>query len=327
MKKLFSVLLAVLLLCSVMAGCATQTVPDSSSSPAPAASSVPAADSASTPAEPAPAEPAADPLTESAMRYFAEFPEDRHMISVADLFAKMDAGEDMLIIDVRQPDAYAEGHLKGAVNVPYGPAVAENLEKIPDDVMLYVNCYSGQTSSQVVALLAVAGKYATNIQGGFNGGISKAEGYENYIETTENVLPDETYPVDEAIVSAIADYFNEATTGTFSSFNFPVDALGELVEAESDEYTILSIRQEKDYTEGHIAGAINIPFGKGMQERFSEIPTDKPVIVYCYSGQTSSQTMAVLRMLGYEAYSLAGGTGSAEGGNGWLGKGLPLVTE
>lgn len=328
MKKLLSLLLAAALLCGVLAGCAAQTVPEASSQPAPAASSAPAAaDSASVPAEPAPAEPAADVLTESAMRYFAEFPEDRHMISVTDLFAKMDAGEDMLIIDVRQPDAYAEGHLKGAVNVPYGPAVAENLEKIPDDVMLYVNCYSGQTSSQVTALLAVAGKYATNIQGGFNGGISKAEGYENYIETTENVLPDETYPVDEAIVTAIADYFNEATTGTFSSFNFAADSLAELVEAESDEYTILSIRQEKDYAEGHIAGAINIPFGKGMQERFSEIPTDKPVIVYCYSGQTSSQTMAILRMLGYEAYSLAGGTGSADAGTGWIGKGYPLVTE
>ena len=106
-----------------------------------------------------------------------------------------------------------------------------------------------------------------------------------------------------------------------------MDALNELVEAESEEYTILSIRKESDYQEGHIAGAINIPFGKGMQERFSEIPTDKPVIVYCYSGQTASQTMAVLRMLGYKAYNLAGGTGSAEAGSGWLGKGYPLVTD
>ena len=337
MKKILPVMLTAALLGSTITGCATKTVSETTAAQTAAATTAAetkaeAETEAETESEAPETEaeteaPATDSVTEAAMSYFADFPEDRHMINVADLFAKMDAGEDMLIIDIRQPDAYAEGHLKGAVNIPYGPAIAENLEKIPDDVMLYINCYSGQTSSQAVALLAIAGKYTTNIQSGYNNGISKTEGFEDYIETTENVLPDETYEVDEAIKTAIADYFAEATSNTFSSFNFPVDSLGELVEAESEDYTILSIRQAKDYDEGHIAGAINIPFGKGMQEQFSQIPTDKPVIVYCYSGQTASQTMAVLRMLGYEAYNLAGGMGSAESGSGWLGKGLPTVTD
>lgn len=337
MKKILPVMLTAALLGSTITGCATKTVSETTAAQTAAATTAAetkaeAETEAETESEAPETEaeteaPAADSVTEAAMSYFADFPEDRHMINVADLFAKMDAGEDMLIIDIRQPDAYAEGHLKGAVNIPYGPAIAENLEKIPDDVMLYINCYSGQTSSQAVALLSIAGKYTTNIQSGYNNGISKAEGFEDYIETTENVLPDETYEVDEAIKTAIADYFAEATSNTFSSFNFPVDSLGELVEAESEDYTILSIRQAKDYDEGHIAGAINIPFGKGMQEQFSQIPTDKPVIVYCYSGQTASQTMAVLRMLGYEAYNLAGGMGSEESGSGWLGKGLPTVTD
>ncbi len=337
MKKILPVMLTAALLGSTITGCATKTVSETTAAQTAAATTAAetkaeAETEAETESEAPETEaeteaPSTDSVTEAAMSYFADFPEDRHMINVADLFAKMDAGEDMLIIDIRQPDAYAEGHLKGAVNIPYGPAIAENLEKIPDDVMLYINCYSGQTSSQAVALLAIAGKYTTNIQSGYNNGISKTEGFEDYIETTENVLPDETYEVDEAIKTAIADYFAEATSNTFSSFNFPVDSLGELVEAESEDYTILSIRQAKDYDEGHIAGAINIPFGKGMQEQFSQIPTDKPVIVYCYSGQTASQTMAVLRMLGYEAYNLAGGMGSAESGSGWLGKGLPTVTD
>lgn len=268
---------------------------------------------------------ATDVVKESATAYFAEFPDDKHMINVPDLFAKIDAGEEMIIIDIRRPEDYAEGHLKGAWNIPYAN-VAEFLTKIPDDTPLFVNCYSGQTSSQTVALLNIAGKYATNIQGGFNGGISTTEGYEAYVDTEEVTIPEETYQVDEAIVAAIADYYADATSNTFSSFNFPPESLAELVDAKSEDYTILSIRSAEDYAKGHIEGAINIPFGKGMQERFSEIPTDKPVVVYCYSGQTSSQTMAVLRMLGYEAYSLAGGMGK-EGGSGWLGGGFPVVTE
>ena len=267
---------------------------------------------------------AADTVEDAALAYFANFPDDKHNIKVADLFAKMDAGEDMVIIDIRAADDYAAGHLKGAYNLPYGAAVADGLEYIPDDTPVYVNCYSGQTSSQTIALMNVAGKFAYNILGGFNNGISKAEGYEAYIETEAHTFESDDYEVDDAIEEAIADYYKLAVEN--SSFNIKPDKLMEVVNAGSDEYTILSIRSAEDYAKGHIAGAMNIPFGNGMQESFDQIPTDKPVVVYCYSGQTSSQTMAILRLLGYEAYSLVGGMGK-EGGSGWLGAGGPVVTD
>jgi len=38
------------------------------------------------------------------------------------------------------------------------------------------------------------------------------------------------------------------------------------------------------------------------------LPTDKQIIVYCWTGQTSSQITAYLNMLGYEAYSLKFGS-------------------
>lgn len=334
MKKYIPVLLGAMIAVSLSA-CATKTVTETTTA-APAATQAPADTSAEaeketeaageTTAEAAVGEADDNVVKEAAMAYFAEFPDDKHMIVVPDLFAKMDAGEDMFIIDVRKPEDYAQGHLKGAVNIPYGPAVAEALGQIPDDTPVYVNCYTGQTSSQTVALLNVAGKYATNIQSGWNNGISQTEGYEAYIDTEEVALPEDTYEVDPAIAAAIADYYKEATSNTIASFNFKPEALMELVDAESEDYTILSIRQAEDFAKGHIAGAINIPFAKGMQEHFSEIPADKPVVVYCYTGQTSSQTMAILRLLGYEAYSLHGGMGK-EGGAGWLGGGYPVVTE
>ena len=263
-------------------------------------------------------------VEEAAMAYFANFADDRNIISAAKLIEKMAAGEEVFIVDVRQADAYATSHLKGAVNAPYGAGVVEALEHIPNDVTVYVNCYSGQTSSQVVALLRAAGKYAVNISSGFNNGISKAEGVDAWLETTVNPLPTETYAVDDAIEAAISKYFTDATTGTFASFHFGVDKVKELVDAESDAYTILDVRQAADYAEGHIKGAMNIPFGKNMQESFNKIPKDKPVIIYCYSGQTASQVLGTLRLLGYEAYNMPGGMG-AEGGSGWLGAGNPVV--
>jgi rhodanese-related sulfurtransferase len=83
---------------------------------------------------------------------------------------------------------------------------------------------------------------------------------------------------------------------------------------------VLDVRKAEDYTAGHIKGAVNIPFGKGMD--FSDVPTDKQVIVTCYTGQTAGQTVAVLRMLGYNAVSLKGGMT-----NGWLADSLPTVTD
>ena len=85
-------------------------------------------------------------------------------------------------------------------------------------------------------------------------------------------------------------------------------------------YQIVDLRSAADYAKGHIEGAINIPFGKGMQVNFSKLPKDKTLILQCYSGQTASQTMAALEVMGYESYNLSGGMN-----NGWLANGKALV--
>jgi len=88
----------------------------------------------------------------------------------------------------------------------------------------------------------------------------------------------------------------------------------------------LSIRKAEDFGSGHIESAINIPFGKGMEQSFSQLPEDKKIIVYCYTGQTAGQTVAILRLLGYDAVSLNSGMGMpVTGETGWANKGFPVV--
>ncbi len=270
-------------------------------------------------------------VKEKAMNYLANYDGAKYTIKVPDLLAKIDAGEDMLILDIRQPDAYAESHLKGAVNVPFGMAIPESLAMIPDDVQLYVYCYTGQTASQTTALLNIAGKFAANVQGGFNNGISATEGYEAYVDAEVAELPEGTYEVDPDVQAAITAYYEDmvAKAGTaFQYNNFKPESLKELMDAEAmDDYFVYSVRQAADFEAGHIQGAINNPFGAGMEQNFeAQLPTDKTIIVYCYTGQTASQTTAVLRLLGYDAYNLSGGMGK-EGGAGWLGAGYPVVTD
>lgn len=338
MKKTLSMILSLALVCGTLAACSSGNTTAPAAASTAASTTEAAATEASTAAEAATeaateateeVDDTADPVAVAAMDYFANFPKmadyGNNSIQAADLFAKIDAEEDMVILDIRSAEDYAAGHLKGAINAPYKD-IPTFLDQIPDDKPVFVNCYSGQTSSQTMALLNIAGKYAVNIVSGWNGGISQAEGYEEYVETEENTFDGTEYPVDDAIKEAITAYYADATSNNYASFNFPPADLMELVDAESDAYTIVDVRQEKDYTEGHIAGAINIPFGKDMQTRFQELPTDKPMVVNCYSGQTASQVIAVLRMLGFEAYNLTGGMG-ASGKGGWLKDDFPLVTE
>ena len=40
------------------------------------------------------------------------------------------------------------------------------------------------------------------------------------------------------------------------------------------------------------------------QDGLITVPPDKPIVVYCYTGQTASQVTSALNMLGYDASNL-----------------------
>lgn len=271
-----------------------------------------------------------DVVEEAVMNYFANLPADNSMIK-QDLFVeKVKAGEDLFILDIRQPDVYNEGHIKGAINVPWGPAFPECLDKLPADRTIYVYCYTAQTANQTVALLNFAGFEAKSVRFGWNLGITRVPGYEDIVETKANDFSDVTpAEIDPEIRDAIEEYYAglaDVKDTMFKNYKISEDVLNMLVEAEDESIYILSIRQAKHFAEGHIPGAVNIPWGKGMQESFGSLPEDKKIVVYCYTGQTAGQTVAGLRMLGYDAVSLNGGIGTPSNKPyGWLNKGYEVV--
>jgi len=265
----------------------------------------------------------ADPVKAAAEGYFADYPGSR-IIPADKVFEAIDNGDDFLIVDIRRADDYAKGHLKGAVNAPWGPAIAEALNWLPDDVPVYVNCYTGQTAGQTVAVLNIAGIQAQSIKSGWNLGISKTEGYENYVVTDAAMSPDASGVKYDPAVKAAAENFFNAIPDKGSNI-IASSALKELMDAE-EPMTIVSIRKPDDYAAGHIEGAINIPFGAGMQEKFASLPTDEKVYVYCYSGQTAGQTVGTMRMYGIDAVSVKSGMGNAgTAGSGWGVEGFPVV--
>ncbi|HAE41965.1 MAG TPA: hypothetical protein DCG34_03475 [Clostridiales bacterium] len=256
--------------------------------------------------------------------YFANMPSDIYKIDQGPFLEMVAEGQDMFILDIRQADAYAQGHVLGAVNVPWGPAIADNLEFIPQGQPVYVYCYSGQTAGQAVMTLQAAGIDAKSVNLGFNFGISRVDGYQAFIETDEYELGTEVYPIAPEVQSAIDDYYYGLSDSPYPNYIIPEIKLRSLIDSDEEVY-VLSVRSKAHFDEGHIIGADHIAFGKDMHLEFSKIPQDKPVYVYCYSGQTAGQVVAGLKLLGYEAYSLNGGMGvGANAPLGWVNKGYPV---
>ena len=72
------------------------------------------------------------------------------------------------IIDVREPYEFAEGHVKGAINIPPAKLMsgAPELNSIPKDAKIIVYCHSGSRSN--VSEHILRGMGYTDITNGIN---------------------------------------------------------------------------------------------------------------------------------------------------------------
>jgi molybdopterin/thiamine biosynthesis adenylyltransferase/rhodanese-related sulfurtransferase len=97
----------------------------------------------------------------------------------------------------------------------------------------------------------------------------------------------------------------------------PADA-----EARLDDATFLDVREQDEYEQGTIPGAVFIPRGQlesQVENRLSD--KDRPVVVYCAGGARSAFAADTLQQLGYrDVSSMAGGFGR------WKNEGRAWVT-
>jgi rhodanese-related sulfurtransferase len=70
-----------------------------------------------------------------------------------------------LVLDVREPDEWAAGHVADSVHIPMGD-LAGRAGELPTDRRIVAVCRSGQRSGVVTAALAGAGFDAVNLAGG-----------------------------------------------------------------------------------------------------------------------------------------------------------------
>jgi len=90
-----------------------------------------------------------------------------------------------------------------------------------------------------------------------------------------------------------------------------------------EDAVVVDVRDAKEFSQGHIAGAINIPYGS-LDSRISELEPykDRPVVVVCKMGQHAGAAGRKLKAQGFENVRRLSG-GMAE----WSGASLPVVKD
>jgi len=224
------------------------------------------------------------------------------------------------IVDLRSPEAFAKGHIKGAVNVEFSkiPDYFTNVIKPFEFDKIVMVCYAGQIASYTTSLLRLIGYgnvYA--MRWGMSGwnkdfaadswlkGIS--DKYENNLETAENER------------AALAD-FPQMNTGKSTGEEILAARFNALFAAGYDDafitaekvfeqpqsfYTVNFERKDK-YDAGHIPGAVRYKTNGtlGIIPEMESIPTEKDVVVYCGTGHNSGFVTGYLRLFGYQAKTL-----------------------
>ncbi|WP_373693633.1 rhodanese-like domain-containing protein [Limnofasciculus baicalensis] len=93
--------------------------------------------------------------------------------------------------------------------------------------------------------------------------------------------------VDRFLTSIPAGYY---TIGT-------VKGLKSLL--ENPQTLLVDVREPSEYKSGYIPNAINIPL-QTLAQNLTQIPHDRPVVLYCSSGYRSGMGVMTLHLLGYE---------------------------
>ncbi len=265
------------------------------------------------------------------------------------------------ILDVRTSIDFGNGHIADAINTSLASLLADiDAGTIPVDKPFMVVCYTGQSAGHVVAALRMLGYTAWSYKFGMSAWHTSLDGQWEAnagavngaamadagvaIETAVNTpvttyaWPDLGLTVDTAAEAVEARVAATLTAGfkalSFAEMNaYPVEGL--------DHYFIVNYWTTDQYTgtdtdtPGHIPGAFcYVPkVDLDMAGLLEYLPTDMPIVVYCWTGQTSSQVTFVLNCLGYEAYSLKFGANnlfwSALGTSQWVDNAPehPLVTK
>lgn len=180
-------------------------------------------------------------------------------ISNSELASKLGSNASLLIIDIRDVDSYQKEHISNAINIPMGTDL-EMIQALDKDKNCIVVDYGGdwQMAASIAGKMMEAGfKNVTYLDGGFDAWKN------NYQSTVSDGDPNSF--TDQAKVTYVK-----------------VEDLKKMMDS-SMTLTIIDVRNENQFKEGHLKNALNIPLGNLVQRK-NEIPIGRKIILYDDNG-------------------------------------------
>lgn len=242
------------------------------------------------------------------------------IIDAATLKTDLEAGK-AYIIDIRSAADFATGHIRGAVNLPETDVInhIKSLDATKYDKIVIV-CYTGQTAGYYASLARILGyKNVFSLKWGmaswhsdfakkWRDVIANGNKYATQFETKANPKgPKTTYPILNTGKTTAKEILearvNALINAKFSSATITADEVFQNL----NKYYIVCYWPESQYLDpGHIPGAIQYTPKSSLKTETDllTLPTNKTIVIYCYTGQTSAFLVAYLRLIGYDAKSL-----------------------
>ncbi len=233
---------------------------------------------------------------------------DVHTLNVTD---------QIYIIDIRSAADFAVGHIENAVNVTFANLLnhIEGVDLTPY-TKVAIACYTGQTACYATTLLRLMGyskvyalkfgmaSWHADFAALWNN--AKSNLYATQFVTTSTAKGEKgELPVLETGKTTgeeiLETRINEAFTIGFSD---ATKVSSTTLFAGLSNYYIVNYWPAAQYADpGHVPGAIQYEPKQTLKLSvdLKTLPTDKPIAVYCYTGQGSAALVAYLRLLGYDA--------------------------
>ncbi|MGW1691793.1 MBL fold metallo-hydrolase [Streptomyces sp. NPDC002399] len=172
-----------------------------------------------------------------------------------------------VVVDARSPQEFANGHLRGAVNVPVEGRFAEQAGTVLDPADELIVMAPENREEEVVTRLARIG-------------FDRALGYLRNPEDALKALTGEVAPASRLAAAQL----RTALRGENPPLVIDVRTCGERS------------------ANGFIEGALHMALSE-LPERLDEIPADRPLVLHCAGGHRSSIAASLLRRRGFEDVS------------------------
>ncbi len=171
------------------------------------------------------------------------------------------AGHDAVVVDARDPEVFAAGHIPGSFGIGLGDTFGTWVGSVvPADRELILVLTHDDDVAAALAQLRRAGY--DRVAGYLVGGFDAWQASGNDIARLDTRTADD-------LASQIA----------------------------SGAVRVLDVREANEWRAGHIAGAIHIP-GGALPRRLDEVPSDRPLAVVCAGGYRSTVAASVLERAG-----------------------------